>query len=278
VNLPEDMLLTNVAVQAPNNSKSILLLKDISLRITAGEWISIVGKNGSGKSTLAQLLTGVLPIHSGFIERGFCGQEPMPYVMQQDVQWFGETPWEDIVFLLETRGVKANLIPEIAHSALQSVGLELLRHCRFTELSGGQKQLSAIAGCLAAKTPLLLFDEAASMLDSTSRKQVMETAKYLHLQGNTVIWLTHQLDDLSFGDRVIALEQGKVCYDGSTTSFFYRKTEENRSSHAKTPCEDLGFVLPFPIQVARELEFQGIPLQCLPLTAEQLLEAVNSLG
>jgi energy-coupling factor transporter ATP-binding protein EcfA2 len=278
VNLQEDMLLTNVTVQAPNNSKEILLLKEISLRITAGEWISIVGKNGSGKSTLAQLLTGVLPIHSGFIERGFCGQEPMPYVMQQDVQWFGETPWEDIVFLLESRGEKSNLIPEIALSALQSVGLEFLRHCPFTELSGGQKQLSAIAGCLAAKTPLLLFDEAASMLDSTSRKQVMETAKYLHLRGSTVIWLTHQLDDLSFGERVIALEQGKICYDGSTTSFFYGKTEENRSSHTKTPCEVLGFVLPFPIQVARELEFQGVPLQSLPLTGEQLLEAVNGLG
>jgi energy-coupling factor transport system ATP-binding protein len=278
VNLQKDMLLTNVAVQAPNHSKNILLLKDINLRITAGEWISIVGRNGSGKSTLAQLLTGVLPIQSGFIERGFCGQEPMPYVMQQDVQWFGETPWEDIVFLLESRGEDAKLIPEIAHSALQSVGLEFLKHCPFTELSGGQKQLSAIAGCLAAKSPLLLFDEATSMLDSTSRKQVMETAKYLHIQGSSVIWLTHHLDDLSFGERVIALDQGKICYDGSTTSFFYGKTEEIRISQAKTPCEVLGFALPFPIQVARELGFQGIPLQSFPLTGEQLLEAVNSLG
>jgi energy-coupling factor transport system ATP-binding protein len=278
LSLQEDLRLTNVAVKAPNDS-SVLLLKDICLRISQGEWISIVGKNGSGKSTLAQLLTGVLTASNGLIQRGFCGKEPIPYVMQQEVQWFGETPWEDMVFLLESRGENATLIPEIISAALRNVGIESLRDRPFAELSGGQKQLAAIAGCLAAKTPILVFDEATSMLDSTSRLQVLEAAKSINQQGTAVIWLTHHIEDLSYGDRVIALDGGRIHYDDSTAAFFYRSSAfcSDIAISSKTPCEELGFTLPYPIQLAHELRLQGIQLHTQPLTTEQLVEAVNYL-
>jgi energy-coupling factor transport system ATP-binding protein len=276
LSLQEDMRLTNVTVNAPNDDS---LLKDISLRISQGEWISIVGKNGSGKSTLAQLLTGVHTASSGVIQRGFCGTEPIPFVMQQEVQWFGETPWEDMVFLLESRGENPTLIPEIIRAALRNVGIESLKDRPFDELSGGQKQLAAIAGCLAVKAPILVFDEATSMLDSTSRLQVLEAAKSINHQGITVIWLTHHLEDLSFGDRVVALEEGRIRYDDTTAAFFYRSSSfcSNAAISSKTPCEELGFILPYPIQLAHELRLQGIQLHTQPLTAEQLVEAVNNL-
>jgi energy-coupling factor transport system ATP-binding protein len=279
LSLHEDLRITNVAVKAPNDNSSVLLLKDISLRITQGEWISIVGKNGSGKSTLAQLLTGVHTASNGVIQRGFCGEEPIPYVMQQEVQWFGDTPWEDMVFLLESRGENASHIPEIIRAALRNVGIESLRDRPFAELSGGQKQLAAIAGCLAAKTPMLVFDEAASMLDSTSRLQVLEAAKSINRQGTAVIWLTHHIEDLSFGERVIALGEGRIRYDDSTTSFFYRcsSSGSEKAISTKTPCEELGFTLPYPIQLAHELRLQGIHLHTQPLTAKQLVEAVSYL-
>jgi energy-coupling factor transport system ATP-binding protein len=276
LSLHEDLLLTNVTVKAPNDD---CLLNDISLRISQGEWISIVGKNGSGKSTLAQLLTGVHTASSGVIQRGFCGNEPIPYVMQQEVQWFGETPWEDMVFLLESRGENATLIPEIISGALRNVGIESLRDRPFAELSGGQKQLAVIAACLAAKTPILVFDEATSMLDSTSRLQVLEAAKSINHQGITVIWLTHRIEDLSFGDRVVALEEGRICYDDSTAAFFYHSSSfcPDIEISSKTPCEELGFILPYPIQLAHELRLQGIQLHTQPLTTKQLVEAVKCL-
>jgi energy-coupling factor transporter ATP-binding protein EcfA2 len=255
------------------------LLKDISLRISPGEWISIVGRNGSGKSTLAQLLTGVYSASSGFMEQGFCGNEPIPYVMQQEMQWFGETPWEDIVFLLESRGEIVELIPELVRSALRSVGLESMMERSFSELSGGQKQLAAIAGCLAAKSPILVFDEATSMLDSMSRVQVLEAAKSINRQGTTVIWLTHHIEDLMYGERVIALEEGRVCYDNSTTSFFYGlpQCDTDLRSSPISPCEKLGFTLPYPILLTNELRLQGIQLHSLPLTIKQFVEAVSML-
>ncbi|MEX2460380.1 MAG: ATP-binding cassette domain-containing protein [Paenibacillaceae bacterium] len=280
MNLQADFQLTNVDVQAPNDNHSALILKDINFRISQGEWISIVGKNGSGKSTLAQLLTGVRTASGGSVHRGFCGNEPIPYVMQQEVQWFGETPWEDMVFLLESRGENAALIPEIIQSALRMVGMDFLKDRFFTELSGGQKQLAVIAGCLAAKAPILVFDEAASMLDSTSRLQVLEAASSINRQGTTVIWLTHQIEDLSYGERVIALDEGRIRYDDSVTAFFYRSSfldMESKESQI-TPCEELGFTLPYPIQLAHELRLQGVRLQTRPLTTKQLVEAVNLIA
>jgi energy-coupling factor transport system ATP-binding protein len=274
--LQKDLQLIDVTVEAPHENSSVILLKDISLCISQGEWISIVGKNGSGKSTLAQLLTGVRKAASGIIQRGFCGNEPIPYVMQQEVQWFGETPWEDMIFLLESRGENVAHIPGIIRAALQNVGIESLRDRPFAEMSGGQKQLAAIAGCLAAQTPIMVFDEATSMLDSTSRQQVLAAAKSINQQGTAVIWLTHHIEDLSFGERVIALEAGRICYDDSTTSFFYRSStfDSDKGLNPKTPCEELGFTLPYPIQVAHELKLKGIQLHTQPLTNEQLVEAV----
>jgi energy-coupling factor transport system ATP-binding protein len=281
LSLQMDFCLTHVDVKAPNSDDStLLLLQDINLRIKQGEWISIVGKNGSGKSTLAQLLTGVHTESGGTIDRGFCGNQPIPYVMQQEVQWFGETPWEDMVFLLESRGENVTQIPEIILKALQNVGIEALKDRPFTELSGGQKQLAVIAGCLAANTPILVFDEATSMLDSTSRLQVLAAAKSINGKGTAVIWLTHHLEDLSFGDRVVALEAGGIRFDGTTTSFFYPAVSINEVEKVSslTPCEALGLTLPYPIQVAHALQLQGVQLDAQPLTAKQLVEAVSRLG
>jgi energy-coupling factor transport system ATP-binding protein len=260
----QDIQLTDIFIYAEAAEGVIPLLNGINIRITQGEWVNIVGRNGSGKSTLAQVLTGILPVHEGFLQRGFAGQEPIPYVMQQEGQLFGDTPWDDVVFLLEVRGIGADDIPNMAVKSLSRVGLTYHMHRRVSELSGGQKQLAATAGCLAADAPLLLFDEATSMLDSSSRLLVLEAAMDLHKKGATVIWLTHHMDELSAGERVIALQEGEVVFDGSVTSFFLNDI-----------CEELGFELPFPVQVAKELQSLGVPLSQLPLTAEQLVEAVR---
>jgi energy-coupling factor transport system ATP-binding protein len=260
----QDLVLNDVYVYTVADDSPTPLLQGIHMRIARGEWVNIVGRNGSGKSTLGRLLTGILPVSEGSLKRGFAGSEPVPYVMQQDGQLFGDTPWEDVVFLLEVRGTSPSMIRSAAASALSRVGLAAEMHRPIAELSGGQKQLTATAGCLAADAPLLLFDEATSMLDSTSRRQVLEAAKNLHNKGATVIWLTHHMEELFAGERVIALDQGQIVFDGTVSSFFYG-----------TQCESLGFEPPFPVQVAKELQSMGVPLTGMPITTEQLAEAVR---
>ena len=263
-----NIVLKDVHVYAQNNEKPIL--KDIHLEISRGDWVSIVGRNGSGKSTLAKLLSGILAPARGDIHRGFAGDEPIPYVMQQEEQLFGETPWEDVVFILESRGEESWRIPAIASQALQQVGLEPLMHKPLAELSGGQRQLAAAAGCLAAKPQLLLFDEATSMLDAGSRRQVLEAAKSLHRSGSTVLWITHHMEEAAEGSRIVALDQGSIAFDGSAAAFFYE------DSTGLTPCEQAGFTEPYPIQVARILMRGGMRFTHPPLTAEQLSKAMKS--
>ncbi|MNI05836.1 Energy-coupling factor transporter ATP-binding protein EcfA1 [compost metagenome] len=272
----EDFLLSHVSVHLRNGNDSSTVLEDINLRIQAGEWVSIVGRNGSGKSTLAQLLAGVLTTYSGVIQRGFIGLDAVPYVMQQE-QFFGDTPWEELVFILEMRGDDPDQIPTMVHKALCEVGLESLMHQPFARLSGGQRQLVAIAGCLAAKAPLLLLDEATSMLDTHSRQHVLRAASAIHALGTSVIWITHHMEELAAGTHVIALEDGRIAFDGSTTSFFYGIEASDPlppTSHL-SPCESLGFEPHFPIQVGRELQRQGAALHHLPLTADQLIGAMQ---
>jgi energy-coupling factor transport system ATP-binding protein len=272
----EDMVLSNVTIYRNSADSSVSALTEVNLRIQAGEWVSIVGPNGSGKSTLAQLLTGVMMTHSGSLERGFAGKQAIPYVMQQD-QFFGETPWEDLVFLLEVRGAEPDRIEEITQNALNGVGLGRLMHQPFAELSGGQKQLAAIAGCLAAEAPLILFDEATSMLDSSSRRLVLEAARTLNRMGTTVIWMTHHMEEAAEHERTVALQSGCVVFDGRTVDFFYGEQDDHdeASKTRATPCEQLGFIPPYPVQVARELIQLQLKLPSLPLTAEQLVEAVQ---
>jgi energy-coupling factor transport system ATP-binding protein len=260
----KDFVCKDVYVYASGSEEHVALLKGINLRISQGEWVSIVGRNGSGKSTLAQVLSGILPVNEGMVERGFAGIDPIPYVMQQDDQLFGDTPWEDIVFLLEVRGTDPAKIAGAASAALVQVGLSAEMHRPVSELSGGQRQLAATAGCLAVNAPLMLFDEAVSMLDSTSRRLVMDAAKDLHNKGATIIWMTHHMQQLSAGQRVIALDEGQLVFDGSPAEFFFG-----------TMCETLGFELPFPVQIAKELMKTGIKLSSLPITAAALTEAVR---
>jgi energy-coupling factor transporter ATP-binding protein EcfA2 len=124
-----------------------------------------------------------------------------------------------------------------------------------------------------------VFDEATSMLDSMSRVQVLEAAKSINRQGTAVIWLTHHIEDLTYGERVIALEKGRICYDNSTTSFFYGlpPSESDLSLSLISPCEKLGFTLPYPILLTNELRLLGKQFHSLPLTIKQFLEAVNML-
>lgn len=278
----QPLVLRHVSVHRALGQESVPVLKDLNITITPGEWVSIVGRNGSGKSTLAQLLSGVLVADEGTVDRGFAGTMPVPYVMQHKEQLFGDTPWEDIVFLLEARGEDPESVPLLAHTTLCQLGLESKMHQPIRELSGGQRQLVATAGCLAARSPILLFDEATSMLDSGSRLHVLEAIQSVHRAGTTVVWLTHHMEEVGLGDRVVALQEGEVIFDGNTESFFYGDSlsgPAGTGDNEHTPCEAIGFEPPFAIHVVRQLLRTGAALaRPLPVTAEQLAKAVVRHG
>jgi len=279
---------------AQPNGQSCLLLAVERLVLQPGEWVHVVGPNGSGKSTLARLLTGHEGMIaggaarlSGEVSRGFAGRSPVPFVTQDpEAAIIGSTPWEDLLLALEQQELRSAEALRMAEASLRTCGLWALRDRPVAALSGGQKQLLAAAGCMASGAELLLFDEAAAMLDADSRRVVLEGARRLHAAGRTVVWISHRLDELRRGDRIVALQAGRICYDGPADGFFLPRTGDDGTGADKgvasgmpemSCCERLGYEVPYAIETALELRKRGYPLPELPYSPEELAAAVSRL-
>ena len=204
-------------------------INNVSFNINKGEFICILGHNGSGKSTLAKLLVGLLKAKRGKIlingielnedtvdelrkEMGIVFQNP-------DNQFVGVTVKDDIAFGLENRCVKYDEMKEKVEKYAKLVRMEDFLDRNPEELSGGEKQRVAIAGILAMNPELIIFDESTSMLDPKGVREIIEIIK--ELKGKkTVISITHNLDEASFADRVIVMNQGKIVLDDTPKNVF----------------------------------------------------------
>lgn len=267
--------LCQAEVCVEREGKSVPILEDVDIELHQGEWLALIGHNGSGKSTLAKVIGGYIPLDKGKVDKGWLEGNVVRMVLQQpETQLVGETVYEDILFGLEHAGVPVHEMEERALSALKQVGLEEWIHAPCRLLSGGQKQLLAIAGCISAGASLLILDEATSMLDKTSRSIVMKQVQELNRQGHTIIWITQWMEELYPADRVLALHQGKKVYDGAPLPFFYHQQEETGLSL----CEGLGFIPPYAVRVAQQLAERGITLPDAPLSALELVEMVEKYG
>ncbi len=258
------LILSHVSVAFAVGEDVHKVVTDVDLTIERGEWLVLIGQNGSGKSTLAKVLCGLCPISSGEIER--FGTKVQMVFQNPEAQIVGETVYEDVCFGMENRAVDPEKMPERARIALEKVGMSHLLHQPVTTLSGGQKQLLGIAGCLAVEADVIVFDECTAMLDPASRQLVLHVAQELKEQGKTLIWITQWMEELAYGDRVVALGQGEVVFSGAARAFFYEGI-----------CEQLGFVPPYAVQVAHRLQDKGMRLAGRPLTPDELSIAVGDL-
>lgn len=266
--------LNNVSVAYATSEGIKPVLRDLDLQIVSGEWIALIGNNGSGKSTLAQVLAGLCPISRGTLNRAAAqaNRHAVQMIFQNpDAQIVGATVYEDICFGLENRAVPPHAIPALAQAALAKVGLEQALHRPVAHLSGGQKQLLCIAAALAMDAAALIFDETTSMLDPLARQRVIHTAQTLHQQGTTIIWVTQLMEELGFAQRVVALDAGRIVFDGDPTRFLYGAVGN------QPPCTALGFVPPYTVQAAQHLLQAGVDLPAYPLLPTQLSAMVRDL-
>ncbi len=192
-------------------------LVDLNLKIHPQEFVSIVGSNGSGKSTLIQLLNGLLSPDKGEVlidgPSGLLFQNP-------DNQIVGTIVEEDVAFGPENLGLRPEEIVKRINEALKIVKMDAFAGYEPHTLSAGQKQKVALASILAMKPAYLLLDEPTSFLDPLSRQEVLSLFANLNSKGTTVINVTHFPEQLLLGDRVIALDYGRVVFDGTSQDFF----------------------------------------------------------
>lgn len=248
-------------------------LNAVRLTLSPGEWVYIAGTNGSGKSTLARLLAGLsMEGVSGGIERGFAGEYPAPYVMQQpDAQLFGETPREEIAFALEWMGLNGDDIDARTAETLRRTGLATVADVPWERLSGGQRQLAAIAAAVAADSPLLVLDEATSMLDDQTRAVAYELIRERHAAGCAVVWVTQRLDELTPEERIIAVQDGRICYEGRGRDFFFGKA----ASAGVTSCEASGLQPGYLMKLALAMRAEGVLRDPLPMTEAEWREVLG---
>jgi energy-coupling factor transport system ATP-binding protein len=209
-------------------------LKNINLTIYEGEKVLIIGPSGSGKSTLGYCINGLIP-HSypGTIEGKLTvkGMDPSQTSIHQlsksigtvlqdtDGQFVGLSVAEDIAFALENDCVPTETLKRQAHEAAAIVGLEYVLQNSPQEISGGQKQRTALAGILVDDVDMLLFDEPLAYLDPATGKKAMELIDEIHKDSDkTVIIIEHRIEDVLHRaiDRIILIHEGEIVADMGT--------------------------------------------------------------
>lgn len=235
-----------------NLTEMVNAIRGINFDAGEGEFIVVAGVNGSGKSTFAKILNRLLlPIEGTVLIGGLDAMQEENIIpirkmvgmvfQNPDDQLIGSVVEEDVAFGAENIGVPHKELLKRVEDALAQVGLSA--SMRIEELSGGGKQKVAIAGVLAMKPRCIVLDEATSMLDPKSRRDVLQLMKELQKQGITIILITHLMEELLLADWIYVMHQGRLAMKGSREAIFAQPEK----------LREFGLELPMTVQLAHAL-------------------------
>lgn len=271
--------LTHVFKSNDEKKDGLKALDDINLNIDKGEFIAVIGVNGSGKSTLAKHLNGLLLPTEGacFVDGIKVEDSEEIWKVRQKVSMVFQNPdnqiiativEDDIAFGPENMGLPREEIRKRVEFALQSLHIEHMRKFAPHLLSGGQKQLTAIAGAIAMRTNCLILDEPTAMLDPQGRIAVMNALKELHEKYNmTIIMITHFMEEAMQAQRIVVMDKGKVVQDGMPEQIFADRQK----------LRSLGLEVPLSVDMAAELKKRGVKIAGNVFTAEQLAAELEKI-
>ena len=202
-------------------------LNGISMQITDGEFVFLVGPSGSGKSTIIKLITGELKPTSGSVHVNGYSLERIrkreaPYlrrtvgVVFQDFRLIPTmTVYENVAFAMRVIGATEREIRERVPYVLELVGLDTKSRRHPTELSGGEQQRLAIARALVNNPSTIIADEPTGNLDPARSLEIMTLLQEINNLGTTVLVVTHDMKMVErFAKRVISIDDGVIVSDG----------------------------------------------------------------
>jgi energy-coupling factor transporter ATP-binding protein EcfA2 len=242
------------------------VLTDVSLEVRAGEHIAVMGPAAAGKSTLAKVMDGLLLPDSGecLVDGVRTADDPMHarrrvgLVFQEpEDQAVARRVEDDIAF--GPRNLGAGDVGERVAEAMRQAGIEGLAGRSIHSLSGGQKQLVAIAGVLAMRPAYLVLDEPTSLLDATGTRKITETITALKKEGNGIVVITHDPAMAASADQLIVMSAGSVLAQGSPREVF-------------SSCHDDLIELPEMARLSVSLREKGIASRRLWLNLNEALE------
>lgn len=225
-NLPAQEIL----LKAENISFSYgthAVLKNISFSLKRGTLTALTGASGSGKTTLLEILAGLKKQDSGTVRSA---GKPLLCQQNSDAALFEVFAADDVAFGPRNSGIKGKELLECVKTAMNRVNLpfEEFASKQTNCLSGGQKRRLSVAGIIAMKGDILLFDEPSAGLDGAAKYTVMHLLRSLAESGKTVLFTTHHYDEAQFADTSITLEKaGLIAPD-------FSPEEENKADGQKT--------------------------------------------
>ncbi|CAI2684015.1 energy-coupling factor transporter ATPase [Apilactobacillus apinorum] len=272
-------------IYQPNTPLEYHALKDVSLKIKKGSFVSIIGKTGSGKSTLIKHINALLKPTNGSVRIDDFKidnktnnkhlnplRQKVGMVFQfPEQQLFAETVKEDIAFGPSNFGIEGAELEQKVQKAVDTVRLDpkLFDKSPF-DLSGGQKRRVAIAGVLAMEPEILVLDEPTAGLDLQGQEYILDLIKRLNREHSmTIILVSHQMDDVAkYSERVIVMSEGEIvkkCYpDELFTDVEFLDQYDLR--------------VPETVKITKQLGAKGFNLDKLSLDEDELInEIINKL-
>ncbi len=211
------IVFEDAAYTAPDSGSPIL--HPVNLVIEEGH-VAVVGANGSGKSTLARMVNGLIQPTSGSVTVNDLDTVRHGNKVRQQVGFLFTDPTaslimptavEDVMLSLRRTVPDKNERMKMALAALEDIGLGERADVAVTTLSGGQRQLLALAGILAVTPSVIVADEPTTLLDLRWRAHIGGLLRSLPVQ---LIEVTHDLDAASRAERLIVVDDGHIAYDG----------------------------------------------------------------
>ena len=222
-------------VYSPGTEAEVVALREVNLRIGAGEFVAIMGPSGSGKSTLMNLLGCLDTPSSGQYlcdgidiatldaeQRAALRLEKIGFVFQGFNLLPRMNALENVAMPMGYANVHREERLQRARDALEAVGLAERAGHRPSELSGGQQQRVAIARALINRPPILLADEPTGALDSRTGEEILALFKRLQAEDHTVILITHDPDVAKCCDRIFLMRDGEL----------HEQSDSDREAHA----------------------------------------------
>lgn len=221
-----------------SKSNKQIILNDINLELSSGEFVCIYGESGSGKSTLMNIIGGLDNNYDGKVKINDVNikkldldnyrRDKIGFVFQNFNLISYLTVFENVMLMLDMVKLKEKEKIKRTKEALRKVGLIKHSHKKPNELSGGMKQRVALARAIINEPDIILADEPTGALDKKNANKVLNILKNLSLEGKLVIVVTHSNNVKKFANKIITLDGGKIIkFDNISDNKIDKKSSES---------------------------------------------------
>jgi len=254
-------------------------VRDVSLEVSTGEVVAIVGKNGSGKSTLARLLVGLLKPETGVVRLGGTSVTKLErhrihamtgYVFQYpEHQFLADSVRNEIAYGLEVQGKSEQEIEQIVADAIASLKLSGMEARHPFTLSGGEKRRLSVATMLVLRPRLLILDEPTYGLDEGNLINLVRFLfEQLRARGITILFITHDMRLVAeHAERAVVMHEGRLVFDGKPVELFKDADLLERAELLAPPI----------VELTNALAERGFSLPAHTVTLDQFSQSIEAI-